>query len=463
MGNIITIDPVTRISGFLEIKAEVDENIIVKANASGLLFRGFEKMLKGRSPLDAVYFTERICGICSTAHAMASSLALEDALKIEVNLNDSYLRDIMHGFEFVQNHLRHFYLLTIPSFVRISSIKLVGEQGYSDFRLPYELSKKVEEHYVSSIELSRLAHEGLASLGGKAPHNHGIFVGGVTANIDAYKLEKVKAIIKSIKAFVGTVMKEDVEIIAKFYPDYFDKGKSYPNFMTYGVFDKYEDLEITYVKASVMKDGVLQPFEASKITEQIRYAWYKIDESSEEVDLSKSDAYTFIKAPRYSGLPMEVGPLARLIISGEYTGGNSCMDRNIARVLEVEKILGIMEKLAERVELKGSNQKAYKLPESAYGAGLIDTTRGALGHWVSIENQVIKHYNIITPTVWNLSPKDALGLPGVVERALIGSKINNIKEPVEIGRIVRSFDPCVSCATHLIGSNGTTEVVEVLV
>ena len=463
MGKIITIDPVTRISGFLEIQAEVEENTIVKVNASGLLFRGFEKMLKERSPLDAVYFTERICGICSTAHAMASSLALEDALKVEVSLNDRYLRDIMHGFEFVQNHLRHFYLLTVPSYVKISSIKLVGDQEYSDFRLPERINKKIEDHYVSSIDFSRLAHEGLATLGGKAPHNHGIFVGGVTVNIDAYKLEKVKSIIKSIKAFVTTVMKEDVAIIAKYYSDYFNKGKSYPYFMSYGVFDKYEDPEITYVKAGVMKEGVLYPLDASKITEQVRYAWYKIDEASEEVDLSKSDAYTFVKAPRYSDLPMEVGPLARLIISGEYTGGNSCMDRNIARVLEIEKILGIIEKLAQRVELKGNNQKVYKMPQKAYGVGLIDTTRGALGHWTLIENQVIKHYNIITPTVWNLSPKDELGLPGVVERALIGSKINNIKEPVEIGRIVRSFDPCVSCATHLIGSDGETEVVEVLV
>jgi hydrogenase large subunit len=463
MGNTITIDPVTRISGFLEIRAEVEENTIVKAKASGLLFRGFEKMLKGRSPLDAVYFTERICGICSTAHAMASSLALEDALKIKVSLNDSYLRDIMHGFEFVQNHIRHFYLLTIPSYVKIASVKLVGDQEYSDFRLPEELNKKIEGHYVASIEFSRLAHEGLATLGGKAPHNHGIFVGGVTVNIDAYKLEKVKSIIRSIKAFVSTVMKEDVGIIAKHYVDYFEKGKSYPYFMSYGVFDKYEDPEITYVKAGVMKNGVLHPLDVGRITEQIRYAWYKADDAIEEVDLSKPDAYTFIKAPRYSDLPMEVGPLARLIISGDYTGGHSCMDRNIARVLEVEKILGIIEKLAQRVELKANNQKAYNIPQNAYGAGLIDTTRGALGHWVEIENQVIKHYNIITPTVWNLSPKDALGLPGVVERALIGTKLNNIKEPVEIGRIVRSFDPCVSCATHLIGNKGETKVVEVLV
>ncbi|WP_297418366.1 nickel-dependent hydrogenase large subunit [Clostridium sp.] len=463
MGKTITIDPVTRISGFLEIKAEVEGNTIVKANASGLLFRGFEKMLKGRSPLDAVYFTERICGICSTAHSMASTLALEDALKVTVSLNDNYIRDVLHGFEFIQNHLRHFYLLSIPSYAKISSIKLIEEQQYTDYRLPDKINKKIEEDYVKSIELSRLAHEGLALLGGKAPHNHGIFVGGVTVNIDAYKLEKIKSIIRNIESFVKNIMKEDVGIISKYYPDYFKKGESYPYFMTYGVFDKYEDPEITYVKPALMKDNIKYALEADKITEQVHYSWYKKDKGLEEVDLSKPDAYTFIKAPRYLGLPMEVGPLARLIISGEYTNGHSSMDRNIARVLETEKILGIMKKLVDRIELKPNNQKVYDIPEKAYGVGLTDTTRGALGHWIEIEKKVINHYNIITPTVWNLSPKDTSNLPGTTEKALIGTKLNNVKEPIEIGRIVRSFDPCVSCATHLIGGTGNTEIVEVLV
>ncbi len=463
MGRIITIDPVTRISGFLEIKAEVDANTIAKADASGLLFRGFEKMLKGRAPLDAIYFTERICGICSTAHSMASTLALEDALKITVSLNDNYIRDLLHGFEFIQNHLRHFYLLSMPSYAKIESIKLVEEQQYTEFRLPERINKKIEQDYVKSIEFSRLAHEGLALIGGKAPHNHGIFAGGVTVNIDAYKLEKIKSIIKNIESFVTTRMKEDVEIISKYYSDYFKKGQSYPYFMTYGVFDKYKDPEITYVKPGVVKENIKYNLEPDKITEQIHYSWYKKDKGLEEVDLSKPDAYTFIKAPRYLGLPMEVGPLARLIVSGEYTNGHSCMDRNIARVLETEKILGIMKKLAERIELKPNNQKAYDIPEKAYGVGLTDTTRGALGHWIEIDKKVINHYNIITPTVWNLSPKDESNLPGTVERALIGTKLNNVKEPIEIGRIVRSFDPCVSCATHLIGSTGDTEIVEVLV
>ncbi|MDF2884684.1 MAG: Ni/Fe hydrogenase [Clostridiaceae bacterium] len=463
MGKIITIDPVTRISGFLEIKAEVKGNTISKADASGLLFRGFEKMLNGRSPLDAIYFTERICGICSTAHAMASTLALEDALKITVSLNDNYIRDIMHGFEFIQNHLRHFYLLSIPSYAKISSIKLVEEQKYTDFRLPEKINKKIEDDYVKSIELSRLAHEGLALLGGKAPHNHGIFVGGVTANIDAYKLEKVKSIIRNIESFVKNTMIEDVGIISKYYSDYLKKGASYPYFMTYGVFDKYDDPDITYVKSGVMKDNIKYNLEPDKITEQIHCSWYRKDEGLEEVDLSKPDAYTFIKAPRYLGLPMEVGPLARLIVSGEYTNGHSSMDRNIARVLETEKIIGIMKRIAERIELKQSNQKVYEIPEKAYGVGMIDTTRGALGHWIKIDKKVINHYNIITPTVWNLSPKDESNIPGTIERALIGTKLNNIKEPIEIGRVVRSFDPCVSCATHLIGETGDTEIVEVLI
>jgi hydrogenase large subunit len=172
---------------------------------------------------------------------------------------------------------------------------------------------------------------------------------------------------------------------------------------------------------------------------------------------------TIIKAPRYENLPMEVGPLARLTVSGEYTNGNSCMDRIIVRVLETEKILNIMDNLIQRIELKENNQKTYEIPEKAYGIGLVDTTRGALGHWIQIENKVIKHYNIIPPTVWNLSPKDELNYPGIIEKSLIGSTINNIKEPIEIGRIVRSFDPCVSCSTHLMGSEYGSSIVEVLV
>lgn len=126
------------------------------------------------------------------------------------------------------------------------------------------------------------------------------------------------------------------------------------------------------------------------------------------------------------------------------------MDRIVARTLETEKILRIINQLINRVELTPNNQQSYIMPDSAQGAGLIDTTRGALGHWINIKNQVIEHYNIITPSVWNLSPKDDNGEPGVIEKALIGTTLMDVDNPVEIGRIVRSYDPCVSCATHVL-------------
>lgn len=462
MKKTITIDPITRISGFLETKVEVEKNVIVDARTSGLLFRGFEKMLKSRKPLDAVYFTERICGICSTAHAMASTMALEDALKIKVSINDSYVRNLMHGFEFIQNHIRHFYNLTIPSYVKMPDVNPLYSNQYNDYRLPNNLNKKISEHYIESIKYSRLAHEGLAVLGGKAPHSHGIFVGGVTVNMDSYKLTKIKSIISMLNEFISNFMIEDVYTISKYYSDYFKMGAAYGNFMTYGVFDEYVDPEISYVKPSVLINGKKYNLDSSKITENILHTWY-MNDKDESINLSKKTGYSFIKSPNYNGYFMEVGPLSRLILAGEYTGGSSCMDRNVARVLETKKIIGIMEGLSQRIQLIPNEQKVYEIPDKTFGAGLIDTTRGSLGHWIKIEDKLIKYYNIITPTVWNMGPKNESGKWGIGEKSLVGTRINNIKQPVEVGRIMRSFDPCVSCATHLTSDKYEPIDIQVLV
>lgn len=215
----------------------------------------------------------------------------------------------------------------------------------------------------------------------------------------------------------------------------------------------YDDPQISYVYPGVLSNGVHYAFEPQLISEQVRYSWYKNDDP-DEADMDKPGAYTFIKAPRYNNLP-------RMLISGDYKGGNSCMDRIMARTLEANKIIGIMNELMNRIQLLPNNQRAVTMPDEALGAGLIDTTRGALGHWISIKNKVIEHYDTVTPSNWNLSPKDANGVPGAIERSLLGTYINDIQSPVEIGRIVRSFDPCVSCATHLISHDKVIKTVEV--
>jgi hydrogenase large subunit len=457
MSRTITVNPLTRISGFMEIEVKIEKNKVVDAKSSGLLFRGFEKMLIGRWPFDAIYFTERICGICSTAHSVTSALALEDALRVHPKENDKMLRDIINGWEFIQNHIRHFYLFTLPDFVVTPELEPVSSAGGYDLRLPKALNKKISEDYLEAIRFSRLAHEGLAVLGGKAPHNHGVFVGGVTEGLDDSRLIHLKYLVSETKAFINNRMLEDVNIIAHYYKDYFKMGRGFGNLMSYGVFNTYSEKEVSYVNPAVLINGQISPFEQTKITENIYNSWYKGETlqdnlfgSFTEDDMDKTQAYSFVKAPRYQGHPMEVGPLARMILSGNYENRISMMDRTIARVLETKKVIEIIEGLLERVNFEAVGQRQYEIPESSRGSGLIDTTRGALGHWVSIENKLINHYNIITPSVWNCSPTDSKGVRGVIEQALIGTEIQNPEQPVEIGRIVRSYDPCISCATHIV-------------
>ncbi|CAM5533192.1 Ni/Fe hydrogenase OS=Lysinibacillus sphaericus OX=1421 GN=LS41612_15180 PE=3 SV=1 [Lysinibacillus sphaericus] len=201
MNKRIIINPLTRISGFLEIDVRIENNVVVDAKTKGNLFRGFEQMLVGRSPFDAVYFTQRICGICSAAHSMASSLALEDALKIEPMEQGRYLRDIIHCCEFLQNHIRHFYQYTVPDFVKLGQNTLL-ETDHHDFRLAKEMNNRIAQHYLDSLAISRSAHQMLAVLGGKAPHNHGVFIGGITTKATSEKVVLIDSLLQKIVEFM---------------------------------------------------------------------------------------------------------------------------------------------------------------------------------------------------------------------------------------------------------------------
>ncbi len=456
MSKRIVINPVTRISGFMEINVIIDNNSVVDAKTEGLLFRGFEKMLNGRNPFDAVYFTQRICGICSTAHSMASTLALEDAMGIVPSEQGRYLRDILHGCEYLQNHIRHFYQYTIPDFVKLPENYPLFTTDQHDFRIPKQKNDQIVEHYFESLDISRSAHEMLAVLGGKVPHNHGIFVGGITTQATTDKIIKIKSILHTIRQFIINKMIPDAYIIAHYYSDYYSIGRGYGNLLSYGCFDRYKELGTLYVNPLEYLDGKISTFDSEGITEEIDYSWYKSQadaykplETIPDADMNKKNAYSWVKAPRYFDKPFEVGPLARQWLSGEYRKGISTMDRTIARVLEAKKITEVLNTLLQSLIPGVTVQEEYRIPETAVGTGLIDTTRGALGHWIKINNSVISFYQVITPTAWNLSTRGNNGLPGTSEQSLIGTTVKDVNNPVELGRIIRSFDPCVSCATHV--------------
>jgi hydrogenase large subunit len=451
----------------MEIDVMIDQNQVVDVKTKGNLFRGFEQMLVGRSPFDAVYFTQRICGICSAAHSMASSRALEDALNIEPMEQGNYLRDIIHCCEFLQNHIRHFYQYTVPDFVKIEQNSLF-QTDHDDFRLPKNINDRISQHYFDSLKFSRLAHEMLAVLGGKAPHNHGVFIGGITTQATAEKVVHIDSILEKISKFIDEQMIPDVYDIARFYEDYFRVGGGYGNLLTYGAFNHYKELGTLYVDPLVSTMESVEPFDESKIQEKLDYSYFtsinnsnQPNEAVTEPDMDKEKAYSWVKAPRYKGLPFEVGPLARLILSGAYNNGISAMDRTIARALEAKKISEIMKILLQQIIPGVDVQKKYDLPESAAGRGLVDTTRGALGHWLKIRDKKISFYQIITPSTWDFSTRDDHGYRGTAEEALIGTHIENPDKPAEIGRVLRSFDPCMSCATHVYRPGKQVKTIKV--
>ena len=174
----------------------------------------------------------------------------------------------------------------------------------------------------------------------------------------------------------------------------------YGNLLSYGCFDNYKELGTLYVDPLVYSNNTITTFFPDHITQYNDNAYF--DENN-DTDINKEQAYSWIKAPRYNNMPYEVGPLARQWLCGEYRNGISAMDRTIARALEARKIVEIMRELLHNLIPGVNMQQEYTVPENSVGRGLVDTTRGALGHWLVTENSKIAFYQIISPSGWNLS------------------------------------------------------------
>lgn len=455
---LINIDPVSRVSGLLEIRVEIENNTVVEAYSGGMQFRGFEEMFKGRPPLDMPYLTARTCGICSVHHALASTIALEEALGITPSANGVVVRELANGFEILQNHLRHFYQFVIPDYVNIEGVSPIQKSNplVADYRLPHEINSRISTNYFNSMAMSRKAHTAVAILAGKAPHPHGIFIGGTTTNISSIQFSEILSILSSIKRFIQSTVIPDMYTIAEYYSDYYNMGASYGNFIAEQLFSE-ATFPIQYSLGGVLINGQKGPLNLNLISEDIRYTWLNapnevisFEESISMPDANKQDAYSWVTAPRYNGYAAEVGPLARMYISGVYTRGISAMDRLIARILETERICNSLEGLLSILQLERAIQTQWEVPNTASGLSIVAASRGMLIHSIEIDERLIKTYKLITPSNWNLSPKDNKNLRGAVEEALVGTTINDVSNPVEIGRIVRSFDPCLNCAAHVV-------------
>lgn len=452
----ILVSPVTRLSGLLSVELTIDDNWIVEANVSSTMFRGYEYIMKNRHVTDAVYLTQRICGICSTVHGAVASYLLDELYDNDIEENAQYLRNIILGADFLQNHIRHFYFFGLPDFVIMPDHPPFLKQNCFDCRLNADDNHRLAGHYIEAVQASQKCHQLLALFGGKAPHQHSFLHGGVAVAPTVDKITQALALIHDIHDFVQRYLIPDTELISYCYADYFHIGETPERFLSFGLFRFGSKNEQLLWKCGVLEDGHITMPRLDLIQEDIARAWFErgVLTKSEEMSPApyKPGAYTWTKGVLYRGKHCEGGPLARMRMNGYYHGGTSTMDRIVARSLETllitELVMSWLQKLQPGEEAPIQQKKDLAISKAI---AVTDAMRGPLLHSASVIVEEIKKYDIITPTGWNFSPKDALGNRGPAETALVDTEIPSPELKYVIpGRIIRSFDPCLSCATHLI-------------
>jgi len=509
----IVIDPLTRIEGHLKIEAVVENGEVKEAKCEGTLFRGLELILRGRDPRDAQRITQRICGVCPTSHSIAAALNLDSAFGIADKIPDNgrIIRNLILGAAHIADHILHFYHLAALDYVDIAkvaryegnspvlnSIKTFIDRGElgpffpryeGDYRLSDEVNQQAVAHYVEALTMRRKGQEMLSIFGGKMPHNVAIVPGGVTEVPTVDKIASFLWRLNELRDFIDNVYLPDVLAVAEVYSDYFEIGKGCGNLLSYGGYElEGKEADLTkrarlFKHGTISTDLKLGELDPDKISEQVKHSWYASSSTGRNPargettpDSGKKDAYSWLKSPRYDGEVYEAGPLARMLVtyaSGEPTVKAlvdstlakfraspsvlfSVLGRHAARALETKFIADSMPGWLLQLKPGEPVYIAYTIPEKAQGMGLIEAARGALGHWVEIREGKIANYQIITPSGWNISPKDDKGQPGPLEQAITGTKIRDEQNPFEIVRIVRSFDPCLACAVHLITPRGRT-------
>ncbi len=504
MAKTFNIDPVTRIEGHLAVRLETESDRVVNAFISGEMFRGFEMILKGRDPLDAQQITQRICGVCPVSHGMASILAQETIYKTRPPKNGRLVRNIIFAANFIQSHIIHFYQLSAPDFLDIKAItryqgkdpllcelrEWVQSQLSSNtisLGAPFlprydaryiedaELNIAAIKHYFEALDMRALAHKMGAIFGGKLPHASTLIPGGVTEKVTALKIAACKSIINKLQDFIDNSYLSDVSELATVFPEYLQMGKGCGNFLAYGVFPGSGDHSTKLFPSGVIMDKKPGDFDLAGITEDVLYSRYSSpsnlgpDQGRTIPDTKKDRAYSWIKAPRYNKAVMEVGPLARIMIAylkgknpqvkklahdflGRFDAEpeilDSCLGRHAARAIECKLIADRCSEWIEELRPEKTTFQDFDIPGSGQGAGLTEAPRGALGHWIKLRDHKIDNYQCVVPTTWNCSPRDDRGNPGPVEQALVGTPISDHKNPIEVTRVVRSFDPCIACAVH---------------
>ncbi len=501
----VDIGPVTRLEGHLSIQTTVENNIITAAKSMGEMFRGFEAFLRDRDPLDAQQITQRICGVCCYAHAVASSYAQENAYNLNVPPNGRILHNLIQGANHLYDYLLHFYQLSALDFVDVTAI-LEYKGSDSDLTalrdwVKTELNSKTAfpaapflprlsgrylsdaeinigalKHYIESLEIQKKANRASAIFGGKFPHATAIFPGGCTQSPNMDHIASYRSLISDVRNFIHNKYIPDILAVAQEFPEYWNIGQSRGGFLSYGLLPLGPQLDSKRLfSPGVVLQNNLAPVNFDAIHEDVKYSKYsspsglRVRNGELTPSAHKTGAYSWVKAPRYQGKMVEVGPAARVMVDylqnnnpkvkqlvDKFAGMagikadnlNSVLGRHLCRGISAAVIADFLLEETERIDLNGPYMAQYDLPKSGEGFGATEASRGALLHYIKVKDYKIEKYECVVPTTWNCSPKDDNDQPGALESALIGTQVENPDEQIEANRIVHSFDPCLACAVH---------------
>jgi hydrogenase large subunit len=566
----VVVDPITRIEGHLRIEAQMDGNVITRATSSGTMVRGVEIILRDRDPRDAWAFAQRICGVCTLVHGIASVRAVEDALQYEIPPNANLIRNLMIGAQFVHDHVMHFYHLHALDWVDVVSalsadpketstlaqsistfpksspgyfadvqqrVKTLVESGqlgifanaywgHPAYKLPPAANLMAVAHYLEALAWQRRAAELHAIFGGKNPHPNFV-VGGSPVGISVHEgegtgttavntigLARVAQIIAEMQSFVAQVYLPDTLAIASFYKDWLTPGhgEGVGNFLCYGDFPARglpDPKQMMIPRGAILGRDLSHIHEVdlnapAQIKEFVAHSWYDYTTGKDSglhpyhgqtnlhytgptppyAHVDPSASYSWLKSPRWNGHAMEVGPLARVLML--YASGDaatreladkalaqlnvpiqalfSTLGRTAARTLEAKLIADAMsgwyEELMKNIragDVRTFNERLWepeRWPAHAQGVGFTEAPRGALAHWVVIEQGKISNYQAVVPSTWNAGPRDPFGQEGPYEASLKGQPLAVPTQPLEILRTIHSFDPCIACAVHLSDPSG---------
>ena len=371
-----------------------------------------------------------------------------------------------------------------------------GYWGHNDYKLTPEENLLLLSHYLEALKFQSDISKAIAIFGSKTPHPQTIVVGGITSVADMLNPQRLNDfifILKEAKGFIDRAYIPDMKLLATAYKEEIKagSGRSVGNFLSVGGYC-FDNENLLFENGVIYAHDFenIESFDEYKITEEVERAWYKDDEPyytdlNEDGTLKTAktdDKYSWIKAPRYDGKTMESGPLARVLIS--YKQGNrfikpfvdefltfcdlelldlsSTVGRNAARAIETayisEYIFKFINSLVENIKYYDTDTWTKytfeSLPKEAKGRIFFEVPRGVLSHFISIEDQKIKNYQVIAPTTWNASPKDSKNQRGPYEEALIGIKLDDPSRPLEVLKVLHSFDPCLACAVHIIDMKG---------